>query len=812
MPFFPSRLRQGTRVGLVGRVRATTGVAATIVSAAANAQFSCPEPAWQPFGQSTSSFPGMDNVVSASAMWDPDGAGPKEAKLVLGGEFLVAGDAVVNHITAFDLKTKTFTAFGTGLQRYEPGSLPIVRCIESLTDGDLVVGGTFFYAGGGICPNIAQWDHTLHAWKSLGLGIDGIVHDIAQLPDGDLVVAGNMIAAGGYKAAALARWNQASQTWTPFGNILDGTANNCVLLSNGDLCATGLIYLEGVTPPMVVGRWSGTQWTVLADYDDLSAGGIDDIAELENGDLIAVGTFTQLGNSGWKVAKWDLASGTWTNVGAGITQYDSVVHAVLPLSADSFVVGGTFSIAKGAQADRICLWDGSSWTSLGQGVGVSGSAEYVQTITKISDNDLAVGGYLLKASGIDTKNLAQWTFDGGGSWSNPVSGWKGVVRVLRSLANGNLIAGGDFASIGNVEAKRIARWNATTETWSPVGGGTDGTFVLALAEFSNGDIVAGGDFVAAGGTTVNRIARWNGSAWLGFGSGMDKTVRSVLVSPAEEIIAGGDFMLAGGVSTNAIARWNGTAWSPYGTGITGGGVRALLLMPNGDLIAGGTFTKAGTVTTKSIARWNGTAWSALGSGMANNSEAGVVYDLVLRPSGEIVAAGDFQSAGGKIVNNIASWNGSVWTSLAGGVDGVGAFDLLALSNGDLLVGGQFDAAGGTPMPRIARWDGTTWHPLGDGVISGVFVRALASLGDDEVAVGGDFIAAGAVVAPGIARYGCPPIECYADCDASGTLDIDDFICFQTRYALNDPLADCDTSGGLDIDDFICFQTLYAIGC
>ncbi len=54
--------------------------------------------------------------------------------------------------------------------------------------------------------------------------------------------------------------------------------------------------------------------------------------------------------------------------------------------------------------------------------------------------------------------------------------------------------------------------------------------------------------------------------------------------------------------------------------------------------------------------------------------------------------------------------------------------------------------------------------------------------------------------------------CYPDCDASGDLNIDDFICFQTLYALGDPKADCDLSGGLDIDDFICFQTFFAIGC
>ena len=58
----------------------------------------------------------------------------------------------------------------------------------------------------------------------------------------------------------------------------------------------------------------------------------------------------------------------------------------------------------------------------------------------------------------------------------------------------------------------------------------------------------------------------------------------------------------------------------------------------------------------------------------------------------------------------------------------------------------------------------------------------------------------------------PGKSCVADCDASGGLDIDDFICFQTRFAIADPYADCDASGELDIDDFICFQTAYAIGC
>jgi glucose/arabinose dehydrogenase len=55
-------------------------------------------------------------------------------------------------------------------------------------------------------------------------------------------------------------------------------------------------------------------------------------------------------------------------------------------------------------------------------------------------------------------------------------------------------------------------------------------------------------------------------------------------------------------------------------------------------------------------------------------------------------------------------------------------------------------------------------------------------------------------------------ECYADCDADGSLTIDDFICFQTIFAIGDPAADCDEDGVLTIDDFICFQTVFALGC
>jgi carboxypeptidase A1 len=51
----------------------------------------------------------------------------------------------------------------------------------------------------------------------------------------------------------------------------------------------------------------------------------------------------------------------------------------------------------------------------------------------------------------------------------------------------------------------------------------------------------------------------------------------------------------------------------------------------------------------------------------------------------------------------------------------------------------------------------------------------------------------------------------ADFNADCVYSIDDFIAFQTGFAVSDPAADMDGDGALTIDDFIVFQTLFAVG-
>ena len=60
--------------------------------------------------------------------------------------------------------------------------------------------------------------------------------------------------------------------------------------------------------------------------------------------------------------------------------------------------------------------------------------------------------------------------------------------------------------------------------------------------------------------------------------------------------------------------------------------------------------------------------------------------------------------------------------------------------------------------------------------------------------------------------------CYPNCDFSTIppiLNVNDFICFNNRFAAGDSRANCDASTAiptLNVNDFTCFINRYAAGC
>ncbi len=54
--------------------------------------------------------------------------------------------------------------------------------------------------------------------------------------------------------------------------------------------------------------------------------------------------------------------------------------------------------------------------------------------------------------------------------------------------------------------------------------------------------------------------------------------------------------------------------------------------------------------------------------------------------------------------------------------------------------------------------------------------------------------------------------CKPDCEGDGDLDVFDFLCFQGKFAQQDPYADFEGDGDWDVFDFLAFQGAYANGC
>jgi hypothetical protein len=332
-------------------------------------------------------------------------------------------------------------------------------------------------------------------------------------------------------------------------------------------------------------------------------------------------------------------------------------------------------------------------------------------------------------------------------------------------------------------------------------------------------VVAGGGFSTAGGGPAARIARWNGVAWTALGTGMSDLVNGLAVMPNGDLIAGGRFATAGGVTVNGVARWDGANWNALGTGVAGspGYVVSVVAMPNGDVVIGGNFDTVDGVAAEDIARWNGTNWSALGPGLEGNVNA-----MTVMPGGDLIATGQFQVTGNlaQFLFFVGRWNGSTWSSLGSGLSGspgsIIGWAATTLPSGELVVAGDFTSAGGTPANNIAKWDGTSWSALDTGVTGGAIpmVSALAVLPDGELIGGGSFMNAGSVPAVRIARWGCT--LCPGDVNGDQIVDLADLTVllgnFGTLSGATLEDGDLTGDGAVDLNDLTELLSSFGVPC
>ena len=482
--------------------------------------------------------------------------------------------------------------------------------------------------------------------------------------------------------------------------------------------------------------------------------------------LYAGGGFTTAGETTVnRIAKCDGA--TWFPLGSGVGGFGLGALTVFDDGGGpALYAGGSFTSASGVLVNHIAKWDGSSWSALGSGMG----SDQVDALAVFDDGGgpaLYAGGDFFTAGGASALRIAKWD---GASWSPLGAGMNGDVYTLAVFDDGGgpaLYAGGFFTTAGGLPANRVAKWDGSS--WSPLGSGVDAS-VLALAVFDDGGgpaLYAGGQFTIAGGGSASRIAKWDGSIWSALGSGANNNVRALTVfddGGGSALYVGGQFTLAGGITAGRIAKWDGSSWWNVGGGFDNF-VSALMAFDDGEgpaLYAGGAFATAGGTVVNRVARWRGSAWSPVDAGMGvsgfPSSEPRVLATAVHDDGSgsELYAGGKFTHAGGTSATYIASWDGTSWSSVGGGMND-STWALAEFDDGGgpaLYAGGFFTSAGGASATTyLAKWDGSSWSSVGGGVNSHVYALAVFDDGGGPALyAAGVFSFAGAVSALHIARW------------------------------------------------------------
>lgn len=658
-----------------------------------------------------------------------------------------------------------------------PGVSYRVNALAS-TATDVYVGGGLLSAAGLDVNGIARWDgqrfHALGTGVRQSTSVAGVVYALATHND-KVYVGGEFTLAGSTAASNIAVWN--GTTWSALGSGTNGPVYALAVDAQGTVYAGGYFEKAGGVTVNSVARWNGTNWSALGGGITTFSAFSPVYALAVSGSTVYVGgEFDTAGETAVNsIAQWNGTN--WATLGEGLTNdlgFNGRVNAI-EINGNSIYVGGNFATAGTTAANRVAVWNGSSWSALGGGIGSDGGFEMVYALEYLNGR-LYAGGDFLQAGGNVANRLACWN---GSAWQavthNGISGvgndFSGQVLALGAQGT-QLFVGGEFDLAGELWVNHVARWDAASAHWWTLGQGTallgnQKGLINALAVNAQGHVYVGGWFDYAGGVPAKNIARWDGTRWWAVGGGTDWPVNTIEINGAD-VFVGGSFSQAGGLSAANIARWNETTqhWSALGSGASN---TVWDIDIDGNLVyVGGDFTSAGGVAASKVARWNRTSqqWSAIGTkALTIEGSVRAVYGVGSTVFvGGIFGAVSFSPTQTVPVNSVVYWDGvnGDWYKPGDGVqytdqfgDGRGfVYDLLLVGS-QLYVAGDFDKAGGSAAVGIARWNISTgqWSPLGSGLGGGLNAKgqALASDGG-SVYVGGDFRTAGSQTANTIARW------------------------------------------------------------
>jgi hypothetical protein len=165
--------------------------------------------------------------------------------------------------------------------------------------------------------------------------------------------------------------------------------------------------------------------------------------------------------------------------------------------------------------------------------------------------------------------------------------------------------------------------------------------------------------------------------------------------------------LSNGVEFTTVPRAVGW-WEGFADLEVDGSVRTLHAM--GDtLYLGGHFTSIGGSVGKGIATWDGTEFAGLAGGMLGGVYGTSILNLT-EFQGDLYVGGSFGRAGTVPAQNLVRWTGTEWQEL--GISKTAGHPWsLAVHGNDLWIGWIFNSQSAWPFESLTRFDGNTLHPM-----------------------------------------------------------------------------------------------------
>jgi hypothetical protein len=555
--------------------------------------------------------------------------------------YLATGFQVVDQSTHLVIPTLVFAWTGSGwapLGSIAPGYNSHVSLASY--QGELYVAGGVSIPGQDGHYGVLRWDGT--AWSGTGfpppLGQYATVLSIGVYNDG----SGPRLYATSYNGVPFTGWFLRSWNggaWTDEADVHDGGVSYLASVPSGSarvLYAAGLTRLDGMPVNQMVrlvdGEWKAMGLGVYGGY-------ASSFASLDLQDGRGKNLYVGLGNSyvpdtcfsaPGKVIRWDGLRGETValTVGYGweVWALAAAPHGLGPkLKARRLggsggmserpllFAGGYFAAVDDVAANAIAVWDGSSWSAVGPGLG------------------------------------------------SPLQ--CGRAYALR-VVGGSLLAGVDFGSVGGVSCNGVACWNG--RSWRAFGQGLEGNNrAYAFAEHDDGNGPA--IYVAA----ERGVYRRTSAGWVELVGG--ETMYGSPTYPFRSLISyddgNGRGLFVSGGEVGRVHCWRGGAWTVVGApsndfGLTGFRRSTMAVMDDGSgerLYLGGYFDVVGGVPASRLARWDGSLWEAVGNlaiiEPSNGIEAMTTLQLPNRQSPSLFLGGYFYKLGDVFSHSIGEWVG-----------------------------------------------------------------------------------------------------------------------------------------------------------